>query len=227
MKVYWHDRMTQRPKGLCDVKLEPVKFTGYNSKANECPSIKSLQTNTFQIASPFGIKAEYGRDNVCEFLALDEGSSTITTQVFSENYQLEEPLNEHSEFRSCQIFLELMFWTDQDCLFYEDKYLGGDSNIRIIQGYMNIARWFRPMNFSFEFNKNYPVNIKYQEPLMQVRFFPFDMSPVKLVYSPEDEEKTTSFYRTHYGRANQFIKGKTWQAMQEAGKYFERLKKWK
>ena len=43
----------------------------------------------------------------------------------------------------------------------------------------------------------------------------------------EDEEKTTSFYRTHYGRANQFIKGKTWQAMQEAGKYFERLKKWK
>ena len=26
MKVYWHDRMTQRPRGLCDIKLESVKF---------------------------------------------------------------------------------------------------------------------------------------------------------------------------------------------------------
>jgi len=222
--VYWNDKLNpHRLDDILDIKINRSDNEKYNSKANDCPSIKSLQVNTFNINSPYGIRANLKGDVGQEYLQLDEKSSTLNTSIFDDLYQLEPPVNVKDDNRTAQIFFNLLFWTDSDCIIYVNKFLGSDNNIKIIPGYMNIARWFRPLHFGFAFNKRKSINIEFQSPLMQIQFLPFDLSPVKLIYKPEDFKQTRSFYMSHYKNAPNMLRGKTWKYIQSAEKYWKKL----
>ena len=136
-----------------------------NSQYIKCPAFLEYYKNTYLIRSPIDIKITY-----------DNGQLYITpqNQDFYNSYinHRGHQITETDPFLMSFV-LQYLFIADKDC-FVEvlpASFHSIATKIRTIQGTFNINKWFRPIEFAFEFiNENEPLVIKRGDPLFYVKF---------------------------------------------------------
>lgn len=235
MKIYYHDKLSSKSgfasekplDGILTTHPERMPRNNYNSRAIYCPAIQMVEENTFSISSPYGMTIQSAVGDGCETSGwMVRRTSTIAGELAPHLVRMDSPIDPDNSQRTVQLTLDLCFWTDKDCMLYIDKYLGNCDNIKIINSAMNIGRWMRAIHFGFECDINKEITFDFNEPLFQVKFFPYDSSTVELVHKPEMVEKTKSFQRAHYHRASLYLRNLTREYLQKAELYWKKLQKW-
>lgn len=136
-----------------------------NSKYIKCPAFLEYYKNTYLIRSPIDITITYNKGQLSIY---PQAQKFYDAYVTHRGHQIEE----NDPFLMSLIF-QYLFIADKDCLIETIPAIFHDisTKIRLIPGTFNINKWFRPIEFGFEFiNENEPIVIKRGDPLFYVKF---------------------------------------------------------
>jgi hypothetical protein len=145
-----------------------------------CPAFLDYYKNTYVIRSPVDIKIMFN-------------SNTRTLNILPQRQEFYDTfikyrgdLNAISNPFLMSFALFYLFISNDDCMLEQTPVSLHDtsfsSKIRLIGGTFNINKWFRPVEFGFEFiNENEPLIIKRGDPMYYIRFVPKNGKKVTLV----------------------------------------------
>jgi hypothetical protein len=137
-----------------------------------CPAVSDYFDNTFVIRCPYDITFTYNQD-----------TKTFASDRFDEDwykrnfYQRVPPMVQNDQIKTwcLTIRINYVFVADQDVEIESQDvpllHSAVTRNIRMVPGRMNIHRWVRPIDFSFEVvDLNQPIELKRGDPMFAIRF---------------------------------------------------------
>jgi hypothetical protein len=153
----------------------------------KCPAFIGYYKNTYVIKSPVDIELRY--DNATRRLQVypqEQEFFDANVTYRGNDIDIKDPF-------LMSIFLGYLFIADKDCtvelipaFMHDSEFI---SKTRIVCGYFNISRWYRPIELSFEFkNQSDVIKIKRDDPLAYVRFISDDDEKVTLTRKEFSEE---------------------------------------
>jgi hypothetical protein len=198
--VYWNifDKDAIHPEhcmALSHFNPEPVlpyivanrKVVDPNEAYISCPAFLDYYKNIYLVRSPVDIQITYTSDTNGLRIAPQD-------QYFYDKFikHRGNPSVKENPFLMSFLFYYL-YIADDECMVEQLPVTFHDnavaSKIRVISGTFDISKWFRPVEFSFEFlNKDEPLVIKRGDPLYYIRFVPKDNSKVRLEKKKLSEE---------------------------------------
>lgn len=198
--VYWniYDPITPNSSNyLVLTHFDPEPILPYIIKNRErpsdantyttCPAFLDYHKNTYVIRSPVDIQFKY-----------DPKSGQLNISPQSQDFYDSWVMHRGNYSPFLMSFgLYYLFIADQDCMVEQTPVTFHDnvvsSKIRLISGTFNIGKWFRPIDFGFEFlDESQPLIIKRGDPLYYLRFVPKDNKKINLVKRKMSNEIHTS-----------------------------------
>jgi hypothetical protein len=184
--VYW--QFKDRPLGALGLAYYepelalPDILKNKSSEYIKCPAFLDYFKNTYLIRSPVDIKITYNNGilNI-----LPQGQEFYNDYIVHRGNEIKE----NDSFLMTLNF-NYLFIASKDCfievmpaVFHEIS-----TKVRLIPGTFNIHKWFRNIEFAFEFlNENEPLVIKRGDPLYYVKFRPLNNEKVLLEQKYFDE----------------------------------------
>jgi hypothetical protein len=142
----------------------------------KCPAVKSLIKNDFVIKSPFDLN-----------LTFDQATASIFTDKFGQEFFDQEIVNRSKPGGPMILTIppRYIFFSkdDVEMMSFDLPMIssGSSKNIKMIPGKFNIAKWMRPIDFTFTVvDPSRPVSMKAEDPLWAVRFYTPNDVPVKM-----------------------------------------------
>jgi hypothetical protein len=190
--VYWNivDKDSQNPTDCMVLShFEPEPVLPYIIKNREvpdptnsytsCPAFLDYYKNVYLVRSPVNIEIVY--DQNTNGLAIHPQKQDFYDKFIKHRG---DPKTKQSPFLM-SFLIYYLFITDESCIIEQLPVTFHDnsvaSKIRVISAAFDIGKWFRPIEFSFEFlNKDEPLIIKRGDPLYYVRFIPSNGGKVRL-----------------------------------------------
>jgi hypothetical protein len=137
----------------------------------KCPAVSDYFNNIYVIRCPYDVTISYDRER--NMYTADRLGQEWYNQTFYPRF----PIEKNGQLIGSCVTLRInyLFVADQDVEIESmDVPVLSTSltrNIKIIPGTMNIHRWIRPVDFTFEIqNLDVPLELKRGEPLFAVRF---------------------------------------------------------
>jgi len=163
----WKDIVFYEPEPIWPLILKERGTADYT----KCPAVSDYFSNIFVVRCPYDVIINYDADNdryVTDRLGQD---------WYDETFYPRFPILKDGKLVSACITLRInyLFVADQDVEIESfDVPLISNSltrNIKMIPGTMNIHRWIRPVDFTFEIQDlSKPIELKRGEPMFAVRF---------------------------------------------------------
>ena len=152
----------------------------------KCPAFTDYYKNCFLVRAPNDVEMEVKKTNEnIKYISLKNQN-----QEFCNSYIVDRN-KENSLFSMMSIEWGHVFYSKESVMIeqlpanlhvHEAEFL---KNIMLIQGTFDIAKWYRPVHYSFEIiDDNKPISIKRGDPLFYVRFL--TDKKVNLIYENEN-----------------------------------------
>lgn len=163
----WKDLVYFEPEPIWPVILEQRRTADYTM----CPAVSDYFNNIFVVRCPYDVTIGYDRDK--DMYTTDRLGQDWYNQTFYPRF----PIEQNGQLISACVTMRInyLFVADQDVEIetMDVPVLSTPltRNIKLIPGTMNIHRWVRPVDFTFEIQDlNVPLELKRGEPLFAVRF---------------------------------------------------------
>jgi hypothetical protein len=163
----WKDLVFESPEPLWPLVREQRQTADYIM----CPAVSDYFSNTFVIKCPYDVTISYNRAE--DRYVTDRLGQEWYNQTFYPRF----PIQQNGTITGACVTMRINY------LFVADQDLEIESvdvpilhtqltrNIKLIPGVMNIHRWIRPVDFTFEIaDLDQPLEFKRGDPLFSVRF---------------------------------------------------------
>lgn len=166
------------------VALEPVPLLKYlldtrpNLEYLKCYSILDVCKNTFVVLSPFDLT-----------ITVNPTTKFLKVAEFETNFYNRMCMNRGPTDRGYLLSMppEFVFYSKEDVMaeVMPTQLIDLPKNTAFISGRLNISKWIRPINWTFELvNGATHLEVKRGDPLFAVRFTPKNDDTVKLEQVP-------------------------------------------
>lgn len=163
----WKDIVYFEPQPLWPMILEERREADYT----KCPAVSDYFNNIFVIRCPYDVTVAYDYDT--DRYTTDRLGQDWYNQTFYPRF----PVIKNNQLVGACVTMRInyLFVADQDVEIESmDVPVLSTTltrNIKLIPGTMNIHRWVRPVDFTFEIQDlNQPLELKRGDPLFAVRF---------------------------------------------------------
>lgn len=163
----WKDLVYFDPEPLWPMVLKERPSADYT----KCPAVSDYFNNVFVIRSPYDVTISY--DNASDRYVTDRLGQEWYDQTFYPRFPI---VKNNQLVGSCVTMrINYLFVADKDVEIESiDVPLlstGLTRNIKLVPGTMNIHRWIRPVDFTFEIQDiSKPLEFKRGDPLFAIRF---------------------------------------------------------
>jgi len=215
----WKELVYFEPEPIWPMILEERRTADYT----RCPAVSDYFNNIFVIRCPYDVTISYNKDT--QVYTTDRLGQEWYTQTFYPRF----PIEKNGQLIGACITLRInyLFVADQD-VEIESMDVPVLStpltrNIKLIPGTMNIHRWVRPLDFTFEIQDlNVPLELKRGEPLFAVRIKTTDRVQLSHVDYSTDLQNVAEAclasknfvprksLKYRYEMAKRFLKNKRW-----------------
>lgn len=215
----WKDIVYFEPKALWPLVVEERGGADYT----KCPAVSDFFDNIFVVRCPYDVIISYQQEG--DMFTTDRLGQDWYNQTFYPRF----PISKDGKLISSCITLRInyLFVADEDVEIetFDVPLLSNNltRNIKMIPGKMNIHRWVRPVDFTFEVvDLSKPIELKRGDPMFAIRFK--TDSKVKLTHIDYSDDLkhaaeaclASKTYVPHkslkyrYEMAKRFLKNKRW-----------------
>lgn len=163
----WKDLVYETPEAIWPLIREERKGADYIM----CPAVSDYFSNIFVIRCPYDVTISYNRDEN-RYVA-----DRLGQEWYDQTFYPRFPIHQNSQLVGSCVTMRInyLFVADQDIeiesIDVPILHTPLTRNIKLIPGVMNIHRWVRPVDFTFEIaDLDQPLHFKKGDPLFAVRF---------------------------------------------------------
>ena len=216
---HWQNIVYFEPVPLWDMVLEERSGADYTM----CPAVSDYFKNIFVIRCPYDVTITYDKTRQAYI------TDRLGQEWYNQTIYPRFPIEKNGEVvGSCMTLrIKYLFVADEDVEIESiDVPLLSTPltrNIKVVPGIMNIHRWLRPLDFTFEVQDlNVPLELKRGEPLFAVRIKSKDKVKLKEIEYNEELQRATEAciesrlfvprksLKYRYEMAKRFLLNKRW-----------------
>jgi hypothetical protein len=163
----WKDLVYETPEPLWPLVRDQRKDSDYLM----CPAVSDYFSNMFVIKCPYDVTISYNRKT--DMYQTDRLGQEWYNQTFFPRFPIMK--NDRVVGSCVTMRINYLFVADQDVEIESSDvpilHTDLTRNIRMIPGTMNIHKWIRPVDFTFEIiDLDQPLQLKRGDPLFAVKF---------------------------------------------------------